>query len=379
MQVTKLVNNHRLQAVTRASPNVLYYLMAAQLSKKTKVKDSESKYLRENEDEEWTDTDDEVLKWVAHTVYRAQGHPTLDQEVDQILELSAPGVSGVALDQLRTLVREYRDVFALKNNKLGCTDIVQHQNKTGDTPPMKKHPHRISPAKIPIIQEELKSMLEKGVIQPSSSPYSAPIVLQKKKDGSWRFCVDYRDLNDVTVKNAFPIPKTNQSFDALRGAKIFSSLDLASGYWQVPVAPEDRQKTAFVTPDGGLYGYIKTSFGLSNAPGNFKRLTNNLFKDHLWKWVLIFPNDVLANDSTEEEHFKHIEVIFKLLQAANLKLKPKKCRLLQQQVVYLSHNIDKDGARPDPERLLLSENGQNQKPLNKYGHSLDFAITIGAL
>ena len=162
-----------------------------------------------------------------------------------------------------------RDVFALKNNELGCTDIVQHQIKTGDTRPIKKPSHRVSPAKIPIIQEELKSILEKGVIQPSTSPYSAPIVLQKKKDGSWRFFVDFRDLNDVTVKGAFPIPKIDQSFDALRGAKVFSSLDLVSGYWQVPVAPEDRQKTTFVTPDGGLYEYIKMSFGLSNAPGPF--------------------------------------------------------------------------------------------------------------
>ena len=351
MQDTKFVSDHQLQAVTGASPKETDYLMAAQLSRETQVKYSESNYVSETEDEEWTDTDDEVLNWVAHTVYKAQDHPTLDQEVDQILELSAPGVSGVALDRLRTLVREYRDVFALKNNELGCTDIVQHQIDTGDTPPIKKAPHRISPAKIPIIQEELKSMLEKGVIQPSSSPYSAPIVLQKKKDGSWRFCVDYRDLNDVTVKDAFPIPKIDQSFDALRGAKFFSSLDLASGYWQVPVAPEDRQKTAFVTPDGGLYEYIKMPFGLSNAPGTFQRLMNNLFKDHLWKWVLIFLDDVLAYDSTEEEHFKHIEVIFKLLRAANLKLKPKKCRLLQQKVVYLSHVIDKDGARPDPQKV----------------------------
>ena len=137
----------------------------------------------------------------------------------------------------------------------------------------------------------------------------------------------------------------------MRGTKFFSSLDLASGYWQVLVAPEDRQKTAFVTPDGGLYEYIKMPFGLSNAPGTFQRLMNNLFKNHLWKWVLIFLDDVLAYDSTEEEHFKHIEVIFKLLRAANLKLKPKKCRLLQQQVVYLNHVIDKDGDRPDPQKV----------------------------
>ena len=167
MQDTKLVNDHQLKAVTGASPKENDHLMAAQHFRKTQVKDSESNSLSETEDEEWTDTDNEVGNWVTYTVYKAQDHPTLDQEVDQILKLSAPGVSGVALDRLRTLVREYRYVFALKSNELGCTDIVLHQIKTGDTPPIKKHPHRISPAKIPIIQEELKSMLEKGVIQSS--------------------------------------------------------------------------------------------------------------------------------------------------------------------------------------------------------------------
>ena len=283
MQDAQLVNGHQRQAVTGASAKETEYLMAAQLSRQTPVKNPENRYLSETEAEEWTHTDDKVLNWVAHTVYKVQEHPTLDQEVDQILELSAPGVSGVALDRLRALVQEYWDVFALKNHELGCTDIVQHQIDTGDSPLIKKAPHRISQAKIPIIQEELKVMLEKGVIQPSSSPYSAPIVLQKKKDGSWRLCVDYRDLNDVTVKDAFPIPKIDQTFDALRGATFFSSLDLASGYWQVPVAPEDRQETAFVTSEGGLYEYIKMPLGLSNAPGTFQGLMNNLFLDHLWK------------------------------------------------------------------------------------------------
>ena len=117
-------------------------------------------------------------------------------------------------------------------------------------------------------------MLKRGVIQHSNSPYSAPIVLARMKDGSWRFCVHYRRLNEITVKVAFPIPKTDQTFDALNGAKLFSTLDLASGYWQVPVAPEDRHKTAFVNPDGGFYEYVRMPFGLTNAPGTFQRTTD---------------------------------------------------------------------------------------------------------
>ena len=168
------------------------------------------------------------------------------------------------------------------------------------------------------------------MIQPSKSPYSAPIVLQTKKDGSWRFCVDYRKLNDVTVKEAFLIPKIHQTFDALTGQKYFSSLDLASGYWQVPVAEEDRHKTAFVTPDGGFYEYVMMPFGLSNAPGTFQRLMNELFRDHLWKWALVFLDDVLVYSKCEDDHFAHLKATFQLLRDANLKLKPKKCRLVRK-------------------------------------------------
>ena len=166
------------------------------------------------------------------------------------------------------------------------------------------------------------------MIQPSKRPYSEPIVLQTKKDGSWRFCVDYRKLNDVTAKDAFPIPKIHQTFDALNGQKYFSSLDLASGYWQVPVAEEDRHNTAFVTPDGGFYEYVMMPFGLSNAPETFQRLMNELFRDNLWKWALVFLDDVLVYSKCEDDHFAHLKATFQLQRDANLKLKPTKCRLV---------------------------------------------------
>ena len=207
---------------------------------------------------------------------QAQRH--LDEDVEKILGLSAPDVTETERIRLKKLVQEYRDVFALTDAELGQTNLVPLRIDTGDTCPIKIPPHRASPAKLPIIREEVQIMLKRGVIQPSKSPYSAPIVLQTKKDGSWRFCVDYRKLNDVTVKDAFPIPKIHQTFDALNGQKYFSSMVLASGYWQVPVAEEDRHKTAFVTPGGGFYEYVMMPFGLSNAPGTFQRLMNELFR-----------------------------------------------------------------------------------------------------
>ena len=273
-----------------------------------------------------------------------------EQEAEQILKKCAPEARGDHWIALRDLVIKYRDVFALDDSELGSTDVVEHRIETGSSKPIKVPPHRISPARIPIIREEIRKMLARGVIQPSRSPYSAPIVLQKKKDGSWRFCVDYRKLNDVTVKDAYPMPNQAQVFDALRGNAFFSSVDLASGYWQVPVAAEHRHKTAFVTPDGGLYEYVRMPFGLSNAPATFQGLMNELFQQSLYQTNLIFLDDVLTYSKTAEDHLKHLEEVFVTLRNANLKLKPKKCQLFQRQVMYLGRVIGVDGTSPDPEK-----------------------------
>ena len=271
--------------------------------------------------------------------------------MEQILALSAENVTGSERGILKALVTEYRDVFALSDDELGCTDVTEHRIETGDSDPIKIPPHRISPAKLPIVQQEVEDMLKRGVIQHSNSPYSAPIVLARKKDGSWRFCVDYRRLNEVTVKDAFPIPKIEQTFDALNGAKFFSTLDLASGYWQVPVAPEDRFKTAFVTPDGGLYEYVRMPFGLTNAPGTFQRLMNTLFAQYIYKGVLIFLDDVLLYSGDVEQHIQNLKITFETLRKANLRLKPKKCKFFQKQVDYLGHTIQADGTSPDPGKV----------------------------
>ena len=286
---------------------------------------------------------------------QVQARRHLDEDIEKILELAAPGVTGAERDRLADLVRSYRDVFALTDAELGRTNLVTHRIDTGDTVPIKIPPHRTAPAKMSIIRDEVKSMLEKGVIRPSKSPYGAPIVLQTKKDGSWRFCVDYRKLNDATVKDAFPIPKIHQTFDALNGQKYFSSLDLASGYWQLPVAEEVRHKTDFVTPDGGFYEYVMMPFGLSNAPGTFQRLMNELFREHLWKWALVLLDDVLIYSKCEEDHFSHLKATFQLPREANLKLKPKKCRLVQREVTYLSHIIGIEGIQVDPKKVEVVE------------------------
>ena len=204
---------------------------------------------------------------------------------------------------------------------------------------------------MPAIQEEIKEMLDKGVIVPSKSPYRSPIVMVPKKDGTNRMCKDYRKLNQITTKDAYPFPRIGQTIDALQGEGYFSSLDLASGYWQVPVAEKDQHRTAFCTPEGGLYEFVKTPFGLMNAPATFQRLMNENFKENLIKHVLIFLDDLLEYSETPAEHLKHLEEVFLNMRAARLKLKPKKCDLFQTQVNYLGHVLDKTGIRRNPMKL----------------------------
>ena len=193
--------------------------------------------------------------------------------------------------------------------------------------------------------------LDKGVIVPSKNPYSSPIVMVTKKDGLNGMCIDYRKLNEITTKDAYPLPRIGQTIDALQGAGYLSSLDLASGYWQVPVVEKYRHKTAFCTPECGLYEVVKMSFGLTNAAATFQRLMNKIFKEDLFKHVLIFLDDLLVYGETPAEHLEHIEKVFLKLCAAGLKLKPKKCNLFQTQVNDLGHVLDKTGNRPDPKKL----------------------------
>ena len=160
----------------------------------------------------------------------AQAGRHLDEDNEKILELTVPGVTGMEKDKLAELIRSHRDVFALTDAELGQTNLVTHRINTGDTGPIKIPPHRASPANMPIIKQDAQSMLEKGIIQPPKNPYKAPIVLQKKKDGSWRICVHYLKLNDVTIKDVFLIHRIQQTFEALKRQIYFSTSDLASGF-----------------------------------------------------------------------------------------------------------------------------------------------------
>ena len=185
-------------------------------------------------------------------------------------------------------------------------------------------------------------MTDNSIIQPSDSPWASPIVLVKKKDGTTRFCVDYRKLNNVTKKDAYPLPRIADTLDSMCGARYFSTLDLASGYWQVELHSDSREKSAFATCYG-LYEFNVMPFGLCNAPATFQRLMENVLKDLQWKTCLVYLDDVIIYSKTPEEHLERLREVFGRLREAGLKLKPTKFQFFQHNVNYLGHFISEDG------------------------------------
>lgn len=164
----------------------------------------------------------------------------------------------------------------------------------------------MSPKERCTIDEQVNDMLKRGVIRPSNSPWASPVVLVTKKDGSIRFCVDYRRLNSITRKDVYPLPRIDDALDSLQGAEFFSSLDLRSGYWQVPMAEADRAKTAFITPDG-LYEFNVMPFGLCNAPATFERMMDSILRGLKWKTCLCYLDDIVVFSPDFDTHLRRLE------------------------------------------------------------------------
>ena len=261
-----------------------------------------------------------------------------------------PTLSKAQASQLRELLIEYQYLFALDSSELGCTDLVTHSIDTGNKSPVRQPVRRIPFALRDTVHQMIQDMLEQGVVQPSHSPWASPIVLVKKKDGSIRFCVDYRRLNSITKVDVFPLPRIDDTLDLLAGAKYFTSLDLASGYWQVEMSPESREKTAFITYSG-LYEFTKMPFGLCNAPATFQRLMETVLAGLNRKSCVVYIDDILVFSRTYEEHLAHLREVFERLAKAGLRMKPKKCNFCCEQVCYLGHVVSEAGIAVNPEKV----------------------------
>ncbi|KAG1930770.1 thy-1 membrane glycoprotein [Pimephales promelas] len=260
------------------------------------------------------------------------------------------GFDSSQMQAIEEVLHRNLSVFSKGDNDLGRTHLALHKIDTGSAPPVKVPPRRVPLHLQQEVVEQIKQMQENGIIRPSCSPWAAPVVLVKKKDGSLRFCVDYRKLNDVTRKDAYPLPRIDDALDSLTNACWFSTLDLVSGYWQVEVDPQDRPKTAFITRQG-LFEFNVLSFGLCNSPSTFQRLMDVVLADLQWTTCLVYLDDIIVFGRTFQEHLQRLEEVLLKLRHAKLKVKPSKCTIFSSQVQYLGHVISAEGVMADPSKV----------------------------
>ena len=255
-------------------------------------------------------------------------------------------------ENIRDLLYEYSEVFSKDEWDLGWTDVVTHTIDTGDTKPIRQQMRRYPPAHLVAIDKQINDMRKQGIIEPASSPWASNIVLAKKKDGTLRCCIDFRQVNDATKKDAYPLPRTDACLDAMSGCSYFSTFDLRSGYHQVKLQPEDSDKTAFITRRG-MFKFKTMPFGLCNAGATFQRLMDLVLTGLNLEVCLVYLDDILVFSKTADEHLDRLIQVLKRLKEANLKLKPSKCKLMQREVAFLGHIVSGAGISTDPEKVRL--------------------------
>ncbi|WJX89192.1 hypothetical protein P8452_71208 [Trifolium repens] len=216
--------------------------------------------------------------------------------------------------------------------------------------PISVAPYRMYPLELHEVKSQLEDFLQKHFIRPSVSPWGAPVLLVKKKDGSMRLCIDYRQLKRVTIKNKYPLPRIDDLLDQLRGATIFSKIDLRSGYHQICIKSSDVSKTAFRTRYGH-YEFLVMPFGLTNAPAKFMDYMNRIFQPYLDKFVVIFIDDILIYSKDSEEHAEHLRTVLEVLREKQLYAKFSKCEFWLSEVKFLGHVISQGGVSVDPSKV----------------------------
>lgn len=258
-------------------------------------------------------------------------------------------------EELAGFLLSNRDVFATNLKELGHTHLQTMPIDTQQHPPVKMRPYRASPVVKKEIDKQVTEMLENGIISPSTSPYASPVVMVKKKNGEYRFAIDYRKLNSITSTINYPLPLFEDCVDLLHGSTIFSVLDLMSGFWQIPMAEDAKPKTAFIC-HSGLYEFERMPFGLKNSPVIFQSIMENALRGLNYKSALVYVDDIIVFSRNFDQHLEHLSDLFSHLRAANLTMKPSKCQFAVEEVLYLGHVISKNGVSTDPKKVDLVQN-----------------------
>lgn len=251
---------------------------------------------------------------------------------------------------LKILLSDHRETFAESSTDLGFCPILKHDIDTGDSRPVKQSPRRPPLAAREAEDQILNEMLEGGIIEPSNSPWASPVCLVRKKDGSFRFCIDYRRVNAVSRKDAYPLPDILDALDHLRGAKYFATIDLLSGYWQLGMTERAKERSAFCTRRG-LFQFTRMPFGLSGAPSSFCRLMSIVLRDLLWVICLCYLDDIVIYARTPQELLERLRMVLDRLKHVGLKVKPSKCDLFKTEIKFLGHQVSVHGIEPLPDKL----------------------------
>lgn len=274
--------------------------------------------------------------------------------------------------ELAQLLREYQDVFSRDKYDLGRTALVKHDIELTDTKPVKVPPRRLPPEKEAIVEEQIKEGLDRGIMSPSQSPWAAPLVLVRKKNGSHRICADYRALNSKTVKDSYPIPNIDQAFNLLAGSKYFGLADFSSGYWQVELSERAKKYASFVTRSG-VYTFNVMPFGLCNSPLTWQRLMDRILTGMQWEKVLIYVDDLILFSKDTNEMFDKMREVLDRFKAANLKLRPEKCTFFQKEIAYLGHVVSETGIRTDPSKVAAVKDWPQPTNVHEVKKLLGFA------
>ena len=252
---------------------------------------------------------------------------------------------------VRELVLAYHDVFALESTELGCASAIEHKICIENSEPFKEWFQCIPPLLLEEVRTSLRDMLEAGAIHPSQSPWCNAMVLVQKKDCTLPFCVNFRCLNAWMKKDSHPLPRIQEALESMAGSANFSSMDFKSGFWQIKMAQELQQYTAFMVGSLGFYKFTLMLFGLCNAPMMFQHLMQNTLGELNLMYCVIYLDDVIVFGHTEEEHLECFCVVFERFQEFNLKLKPSKCLFFQSEIVYLAHHVSQRGILPSQENV----------------------------
>lgn len=269
-------------------------------------------------------------------------------------------------EELQKLVGQH---FSRNTSGLGRTDRIKHIIDTGDAPPIKQRYFPMSPAKQKLINEELDKMLELGVVEPSNSAWSSPIFLIDKPDGTKRFTVDFRKVNQVSRKDAYPLPQVTSILDRLRDARYLSSMDIKSAYWQIPLDPASKEKTAFTIPGRGLFQFTTMPFGLANAPATWQRFVDSILGPKLEPFVFVYLDDIIIVTSTFQKHIEILNEVFKRIKEAKLTLNREKCQFCRSELRYLGYVVSERGLQVDPDKvksILDMPIPRNQKEVRQF-------------